>query len=125
MNNKFDSIKHMTIQQLLEIAIMHNIDANKSQQIYNCIFNPDGVDYKGLSLLIPVLDADDLSIILRYDNDYKMSFLLSIASKAYEEDITKQAIFLLNRYNLNYILPLFEYIDEDEIRQAYFKKNNP
>lgn len=125
MNSKFDSIKNMTIQQLLEIAVMYNTDSNKSQQIYNCVFNSEGVDYKGLSLLIPVLDADDLAIILKYDKDYKMSFLLSIASKAYEEDITRQAIFLLNRYNLNYILPLLEYVDEDEIRQAYFNKPNP
>ena len=68
------------------------------------------------------LDADDLNSILKYDLDYSISFLLNVKDIAYEDDLTKQTIYLYRRHNLNYIIPLLEYVDEDTIREEMRKK---
>ena len=123
MNLNYDKVKHLTMQEIVEIINDSNIDSLNIQQIlYCCIFSKNGIDYKRLSLLSPLLDQDDYSSILKYDKDYSISFLISIANKAYEDDLTKQAIFLLNRHNIEYIIPLLPYVDEDEIRYHLYKK---
>ena len=103
-------------------ALLHIDNNDIKQKLFNCIFNSNGVDYQTLNSLIPYLDEDDLAIILKYDKDYDISFLLSIANIAYEDDMTRQALFLLKRHNLSYIFPLLPYIDEEEIQEKYIKK---
>ena len=118
-----DKIKDMTVEEFFDSFIdLVSSKKNKEtvkEKLYQCIYNKDGVDYKTLYKLLPSLDEDDLSLLLRYDKDYKVSFLLAVAEFADEEDLTKQAIFLLRRYNLNYIIPLLPYVDEDIIREEY------
>lgn len=127
MEERYEKIKDMTIDEFINSLVKYfsqnNNSETKNQKIYQCIFNKDRVDYKGLYALLPNLDEDDVSIILKYDRDYKITFLLSLVDIAYEEDLTKQAIFLLRRHNLNYIIPLLPYVDEDEIRVEYSKIN--
>ena len=106
----------------LDLFVEFLIEKSKKIAISKFI-NQDILDYTIINPFINNLDQDDLSIILKYDKNYSISFLLSIANKAYEDDLTKQALFLLKRYNLNYILPLLEYVDEDEIRNEYNKKS--
>ena len=120
MKETFDKIKDMTIEEFLNgLFSFKKTDDDICKELYNAIFAKDGVDYKKLYKLIPFLDEDGISTILRFDRNYKISFLLSLVDVAYEEDLTKQAIFLLKRYNLKYIVPLLEYVDEDEIRNVY------
>ena len=123
MYNNFDNIKNMTLEQILYFFI-NALDEKKvdiKQIIYRCILN-ESVDYATLYKILPMLDHDDVSIILNYDKDYSIDFLLALKDKAYEDDLTKQAIYLLRRHNLNYIIPLLKYVDEDEIRIEYLKK---
>lgn len=125
MEIDFEKIKDMTIEEFLKnfievISKELSLETN-TQKIYKAIYNKNGVDYKSLLKLLPSLDEEEISMILRYDKDYKISFLLSIAEFADEDDLTKQAIYLLRRHNLNYILPLLPFIDEDRIRNEYLK----
>ena len=122
--DNYNKIKNLTIEQI--INLLFELKNNETHtcvrnEIYKCIFASKEIDYKGLYLLLPSLDEDDISFILKYDKDYKISFLLSLVDFADEEDLTKQAIFLLRRHNLNYILPLLPYVDEDVIREEYVK----
>ncbi len=123
MEQKFEKIKDMTIDEFINAIISYTSSYSendtKNQRIYQCIYNKDQVDYKGLYSLLPILDEDDIALILKYDRDYKISFLLSLVDIADEDDLTKQAIYLLRRHNLNYILPLLPYVDEDQIRFEY------
>lgn len=118
MNETFEKIKDMTIEEFLNnIFSFKNNNDDLNQKLYSAIFAKDGVDYKKLYQIIPLLDEDGISTILRYDRNYKISFLLSLVDVADEEDLTRQAIFLLKRYNLKYIVPLLDYVDDDEIRK--------
>lgn len=122
--NNYEKIKNMTIDEFLNSMINlinKDEDCSNQQKIYQAIFKEDGVDYKQLYLLLPQLDEDDISLILRYDKDYKISFLLSLVDFADEDDLTKQAIFLLRRHNLKYIMPLLPYVDEDDVRDEYIR----
>ncbi len=123
MEHNFEKIKDMTVDELIHALMSYTSSSNesdsKNQRLYQCIFNKEEVDYKGLYSLLPTLDEDDISFILKYDRDYKLSFLLSLVNVADEDDLTKQAIYLLRRHSLNYILPLLPYVDEDEIRLEY------
>ncbi len=125
--SRIQKIKEMNIDDFLnalfDFVYNKKNDEEKTQKIYQCIFNTKEVDYIGLYTLLPKLDFDDISLILKYDKDYKISFLLSLVDIADEEDLTKQAIFLLRRHNLSYIMPLLPYVDEDEIRLEYGKIN--
>ena len=123
----FDKIKDMSIEEIIN-TIINLIGDNKyneekiTMQLYQAI-NKTPIDYKQIYLLLPYLEEEDLSVILKYDKDYSISFLLSLVDFADEDDLTKQAIYLLRRYNLSYILPLLPYIDEDEIREEYNRIN--
>ena len=122
--DNYNKIKNLTIEQIINLLfeLKNNETPNcVRNEIYKCIFANKEIDYKGLYLLLPSLDEDDISFILKYDKDYKISFLLSLVDFADEEDLTKQAIFLLRRHNLNYIIPLLPYVDEDVIREEYVK----
>ena len=123
MNDNYISIKNLTIEQFINnfMNIIENNTINKKQLIYASILK-ESIDYKTLYSILELLDYDDVSIILKYDKDYKIDFLLSLVDKAYEDDLTNQAIFLLKRHNLNYIIPLLPYVDEDRIREEYVKK---
>ena len=123
MNDNYNSIKNLTIEQFINnfMNIIENNNINKKQLIYASILK-ENIDYKTLYSILDLLDYDDVSIILKYDKDYKIDFLLSLVDKAYEDDLTNQAIFLLKRHNLNYIIPLLPYVDEDKIREEYIKK---
>lgn len=129
---QLNKIKDMTIDDFL-MALLKYLNENnneaKMKKIYQCIFNSDNrIDYLGLYSLMPILDIDDISFILKYDKDYKVSFLLALVEKADEEDLTKQAIYLLRRHSLNYIRPLLPYVDEEEVSLEYnklMKKNIP
>ena len=90
---------------------------DKTHLLYRCIFDSNGVNYNKLNELIPLLDIDDISVILKYDKDYSITFLLSIANKAYEDDLLKQAIYLIKRHGIKYIVPLLDYIDIDDIKE--------
>lgn len=128
MNENYERIKKMTIEELLNDLFLLKTNNTKNDDLtsmlYNAIFSKDGVDYKKIYELLPLLDEDDISIILKYDRNYKISFLLSLVDRAYEDDLTKQAIYLLKRYNLKYIIPLLPYVDEDEITEEYQKIKN-
>ena len=106
--SRIQKIKEMNIDDFLnalfDFVYNKKNDEEKTQKIYQCIFNTKEVDYIGLYTLLPKLDFDDISLILKYDKDYKISFLLSLVDIADEEDLTKQAIFLLRRHNLSYII---------------------
>lgn len=123
MNENYNNIKNLTIEQFINnfMNIIENNNINKKQLIYASILK-ENIDYKTLYSILDLLDYDDVSIILKYDKDYKIDFLLSLVDKAYEDDLTNQAIFLLKRHNLNYIIPLLPYVDEDKIREEYIKK---
>lgn len=125
MKDIYEQIKNMSVEEFVETFLSSFIIYLKKQEktkaIYKSIFN-EPVDYKTLYSLIPSLDEDDISFILKYDKDYSISFLLSLVDVADEDDLTKQAIYLIKRHNLNYILPLLPFINEDEIRQFYKKK---
>ena len=127
MEETFEKIKDMTVEEFFDAIIdllisKKNKDTIK-EKLYQCIYSKDGVNYKTLYKLLPSLDEDDISLILRYDKDYKISFLLAIAEFADEDDLTKQAIYLLRRHNLNYIIPLLPFVDEDIIREEYSRIN--
>ena len=119
----FEKIEDMSIEEILNTLINliseNRYDEEKiTMQLYQAI-NKIPIDYKQIYLLLPYLEEEDLSVILKYDKDYSIPFLLSIVDFADEDDLTKQAIYLLRRYNLNYIFPLLPYVDEDEIREEY------
>lgn len=119
----FEKIEDMSIEEILNTLINliseNRYDEEKiTMQLYQAI-NKTPIDYKQIYLLLPYLEEEDLSVILKYDKDYSIPFLLSIVDFADEDDLTKQAIYLLRRYNLNYIFPLLPYVDEDEIREEY------
>ena len=80
MSLNIEKIKHMTMQEIIEVLNNSNDDnyIDKQQLLYKCIFAKEGIDYTQLFLLAPLLDEDDFSTILKYDKDYKISFLLSI-----------------------------------------------
>lgn len=128
MNENYEKIKKMTIEELVNnltlLKTNNEKNDNITSELYKAIFSKNGVDYKKIYELLPLLDEDDISIILKYDRNYKISFLLSLVDRAYEDDLTKQAIYLLKRYNLKYIIPLLPYIDEDEITEQYQKIKN-
>ena len=119
----FEKIEDMSIEEILN-TLINLISENRYDEekitlkLYESI-NKTPIDYKQIYLLLPYLEEEDLSVILKYDKDYSIPFLLSIVDFADEDDLTKQAIYLLRRYNLNYILPLLPYVDEDEIRLEY------
>lgn len=119
----FEKIEDMSIEEILNTLINliseNRYDEEKiTMKLYQAI-NKTPIDYKQIYLLLPYLEEEDLSVILKYDKDYSIPFLLSIVDFADEDDLTKQAIYLLRRYNLNYIFPLLPYVDEDEIREEY------
>ena len=123
MKNGYDLVKNMTVEEFFNyfFNLVTSSEYNKKESkhsIYACIYQ-DPIDYKGLYKLLPYLDEDDISSLLKYDKDYKVSFLLSLVEFADEQDLTNQAIFLLKRHNLNYILPLLPYVDEEQIRTVY------
>ena len=119
----FEKIEDMSIEEILN-TLINLISENRYDEekltlkLYESI-NKTPIDYKQIYLLLPYLEEEDLSVILKYDKDYSIPFLLSIVDFADEDDLTKQAIYLLRRYNLNYIFPLLPYVDEDEIREEY------
>lgn len=121
MEDKYQKVKNMTLKEIIDVILSYKDNqfdhTTKQQKIYQSIFSSDGVNYDLLYELLPYLDFDDISFILKYDKDYKMSFLLAIADKADEDDMTLQAIYLLRRHGLKYIIPLLTYVDEDEIRE--------
>ena len=125
MEDNFEKIKDMTVEEFfnafVDLLVSKKVKETIKEKLYQCIYSKDGVDYKLLYKLLPSLEEDDISLLLRYDKDYKISFLLAIAEFADEDDLTKQAIYLLRRHNLNYIIPLLPYVDEDIIREEYGK----
>lgn len=121
MNDSEKKISYTTLNEVIELFIEFVQEKNKKAAIYEFI-NKEPVDYQGLYSIFHLLDSDDVSLILKYDKDYSISFLLTLVDLAYEEDLTKQALYLLKRYNLNYILPLLPYVDEEVIRNEYRKK---
>lgn len=121
MNDSEKKISYTTLNEVIELFIEFVQEKNKKATIYEFI-NKEPVDYQGLYSIYHMLDSDDVSLILKYDKDYSISFLLTLVDLAYEEDLTKQAIYLLKRYNLTYILPLLPYVDEEVIRNEYRKK---
>ena len=121
MELNLKKIKDMTIEELIQSLTFILSKETNTQKIYKAIYDKNGINYKELYKLLPHLDEDDISMILKYDKDYKISFLLVIAEFADEDDLTTQAIYLLRRHNLNYILPLLPYIDEDKIQEEYQK----
>lgn len=121
MDDKEKKISYTTLNEVIELFIEFVQEKNKKAAIYEFI-NKEPVDYQGLYSIFHLLDSDDVSLILKYDKDYSISFLLTLVDLAYEEDLTKQALYLLKRYNLNYILPLLPYVDEEVIRNEYRKK---
>lgn len=121
MDDKEKKISYTTLNEVIELFIEFVQEKNKKAAIYEFI-NKEPVDYQGLYSIFHLLDSDDVSLILKYDKDYSISFLLTLVDLAYEEDLTKQAIYLLKRYNLTYILPLLPYVDEEVIRNEYRKK---
>ena len=111
------------INTLINVISLNRYDEDEIYiKLYQAI-NKTPIDYKQIYTLLPKLEEEDLSVILKYDKDYSIAFLLSIVDFADEDDLTKQAIYLLRRYNLNYILPLLPYVDEDEIRLEYNRIN--
>lgn len=126
MNDIYKQIKQMTIEEFLETFlegfIVYKEKQDRTKQIYKAIFNYP-IDYKTLHKLIPYYDEQDISFILKYDKDYSISFLLSISDIADEDDMTKQAIYLFNRHNLNYILPLLPFVNEQDLKD-YIDQNN-
>lgn len=116
-----NKIMDMNVKELIE-EFVNYIESKETQLNLYKFINENPINYDGLNQLLPKLDQDDLSIILKYDKDYSISFLLSIVDIAYEDDLTKQAIYLLKRHNLTYIIPLLPYVDEQEIREEYRKK---
>lgn len=122
MNDYLKKLNEMTIEELLNAIAFYNEYKQKekiNEKMMKSIFNPQGIDYQTLQEIIPFLNEEDISFILKYDKDYKISFLLSLVNIADEEDLTKQAIYLLKRHNLNYILPLLSFVDEEEVQDAY------
>mgnify|MGYP004451912957 CR=1 FL=1 len=120
--DNYDKIKNLTVDEIVAALSSFIVNNNIKQKLYEAIFSKASIDYESLNKLIPYLDADDLNAILKYDLDYSISFLLSVKDIAYEDDLTKQTIFLYHRHNLNYIIPLLEYVDEDTIREEMRKK---
>lgn len=120
--DNYNKIKDLTIDEIVSALSSFIINKSIKQKLYEAIFSKNEIDYNMLNSLIPYLDADDLNAILKYDLDYSISFLLNIKDIAYEDDLTRQTIYLYRRHNLNYIIPLLEYVDEDEIRKELEKK---
>ena len=120
MNYNYNKIKDMTVEQLLNSFIEFLNEKDNKMIVYKLI-NQTPIDYKHLYNLIPFLSEDDISFILKYDKDYSVEFLLSLANKADEDDLTRQAIYLLKRHNLKYITPLLDYIDDQQIIEEYKK----
>lgn len=120
--DNYNKIKNLTVDEIVAALSSFIVNNNIKQKLYEAIFSKASIDYESLNKLIPYLDADDLNAILKYDLDYSISFLLSVKDIAYEDDLTKQTIFLYHRHNLNYIIPLLEYVDEDTIREEMRKK---
>ena len=120
--DNYEKIKNLTVDEIINALSSFVINNNIKQKLYEAIFSKAEIDYESLNKLIPYLDADDLNSILKYDLDYSISFLLSVKDIAYEDDLTKQTIYLYRRHNLNYIIPLLEYVDEDTIREEMRKK---
>ncbi len=120
--DNYDKIKNLTVDEIVAALSSFIVNNNIKQKLYEAIFSKASIDYESLNKLVPYLDADDLNAILKYDLDYSISFLLSVKDIAYEDDLTKQTIFLYHRHNLNYIIPLLEYVDEDTIREEMRKK---
>ena len=121
MNDSEKKISYTTLNEVIELFIEFVQEKNKIAAIYEFI-NKEPVDYQGIYSIFHLLDSDDVSLILKYDKDYSISFLLTLVDLAYEEDLTKQALYLLKRYNLKYILPLLPNVDEEVIRNEYRKK---
>lgn len=123
----FDKIKDMSFEEVINTLInVVSLNRYDEDEIYIKLYqaiNKTPIDYKQIYTLLPKLEEEDLSVILKYDKNYSIAFLLSIVDFADEDDLTKQAIYLLRRYNLNYILPLLPYVDEDEIRLEYNRIN--
>lgn len=116
-----NKLMDMNVKELIEEFINY-IDTKDTQlKLYKYI-NENPINYQGLYDLLYKLDQDDLAIILKYDKDYSIDFLLTVVDLAYEDDLTRQAIYLLRRHNLTYIIPLLPYVDEQEIRNEYRKK---
>ena len=79
--DNYNKIKNLTIEQI--INLLFEIKNNETSscvrnEIYKCIFANKDVDYKGLYLLLPSLDEDDISIFLQ------KSELLIILSEFYD-----------------------------------------
>ena len=122
--DNYEKIKDLTIKDIIDVLAPLYFSKNIKQKMYEAIFKEKDIDYITLNKLLPMMDADDLASILKYDLDYSVAFLISVKDIAYEDDLTKQAIFLYRRHNLNYIIPLLEYVDEDIIREEIKKKQN-
>ena len=89
-----NKIMDMNVKELIE-EFVNYIESKETQLNLYKFINENPINYEGLNQLLPKLDQDDL---------------------------TKQAIYLLKRHNLTYIIPLLPYVDEQEIREEYRKK---
>ena len=123
MNYNYEILKDMSALELFDYFMEFINYKEKRSALIRCI-NASPIDYKKIYSLLPILDEDDISFMLKYDKDYPVSFLLSLVNIANEDDLTKQAIFLFNRYNINYIIPLLPYVDETIIQEEYIKSFN-
>ncbi len=119
---ELEKYQDLTIKEIAE-ALENYLQEKKQKTINHKLFlyfyGNKEINYTELIKLLPELDSDSISYILKYDRDLSIPFLLAISSYADAEDLTKQAIFLLKRHGLDYIKPLIPYCDEDDIREEY------
>ena len=86
----FDKIKDMSFEEVINTLInVISLNRYDEDEIYIKIYqaiNKTPIDYKQIYNLLPKLEEEDLSVILKYDKDYSIAFLLSIVDFADEDD---------------------------------------
>lgn len=128
MDFNYEHFKSMTLEEIIN-ALSSSLYEEKKEEFNNeelnkIIYGKKPIDYTKLIRMIPTFTEEDIEKLLRYDLDYRLSFLLIMAEIADSDAITKQAIYLLRRHGLEYIRPLLPYCDEDDVREEYIRLRN-